>query len=63
MGMSSLWNFESYLETEFTGVLPEGYRGRGVAEAALHEARSYGHPLRAQQHRFPTEIRTTNDFR
>lgn len=54
IGMSSLWNFETYLETEFTGVLPE-YRGRGVA--ALMKLRGVRY---AEQRGFP-EIRTTND--
>ena len=54
IGMSSLWNFGAYLETEFTGVLPE-YRGRGVA--ALMKLLGIRH---AQQHGF-AEIRTTND--
>jgi len=54
IGMSSLWNFKTYLETEFTGVLPE-YRGRGVA--ALMKLRSVHY---AEQRGFP-EIRTTND--
>ncbi len=54
IGMSSLWNFGAYLETEFTGVLPE-YRGRGVAALMKLFGIRY-----AQQHGF-AEIRTTND--
>ncbi len=54
VGMSSLWNYGRYLETEFTGVLPD-YRGRGVA--ALMKLRGISY---AQQHGF-SEIRTTND--
>lgn len=54
IGMSSLWNFESYLETEFTGVLPE-YRGRGVA--ALMKLRG----VRYAEQRSFSELRTTND--
>ena len=54
IGMSSLWNFETYLETEFTGVLSE-YRGRGVA--ALMKLLG----VRYAQQRGVAEIRTTND--
>ena len=54
IGMSSLWEFETYLETKFTGVLPE-YRGRGVATLMKLLGVRY-----AQQRGF-TEIRTTND--
>ncbi len=54
VGMSSLWNFRSYLETEFTGVVPD-YRGRGVA--ALMKLLG----IRYAQQRGFTEIRTTND--
>ena len=54
IGMSSLWNFGSYLETEFTGVLPE-YRGRGVAALMKLLGVRY-----AEQRGF-TQIRTTND--
>jgi len=53
VGMSSLWN-QTYLETDFTGVLPE-YRGRGIAALMKLSGIRY-----AQRHGF-TEIRTTND--
>ena len=54
VGMNSLWNYGTYLKTEFTGVLPE-YRGHGVATLLKLRGIRY-----AQQHSFP-EIRTTND--
>ena len=54
IGMSSLWNFKTHLETEFTGILPE-YRGRGVAALMKLLGVRY-----AQQYSF-AEIRTTND--
>lgn len=54
VGMSSLWNYGTHLETEFTGVLPD-YRGRGVAALLKLLGIRY-----AQHHGF-SEIRTTND--
>lgn len=54
LGMSSLWDYGAYLETEFTGVLPE-YRGRGVA--ALMKLLG----VRYAQRRGVAEVRTTND--
>lgn len=56
LGMSSLWSYEAYLETEFTGVLPE-YRGRGVAVLMKLLGVRY-----ARQRGF-SEVRTTNDVR
>ncbi len=54
IGMSSLWRYGTYLETDFTGVLP-AYRGRGVA--ALMKLRGVRY---AQEHHF-AELRTAND--
>lgn len=54
IGMSSLWSYGTYLETEFTGVLPD-YRGRGVGTLLKLLGLNY-----AKRHGFP-EIRTTND--
>ena len=54
VGMSSLWRYGTYLETDFTGVLP-AYRGRGVA--ALMKLRGVRY---AQENGF-AELRTAND--
>ncbi len=54
IGMSSLWQRGTFLETEFTGVLPE-YRGRGLAMLLKLMGIRY-----AQAHG-STELRTTND--
>ena len=54
VGMSSLWRFGTYLETDFTGVLP-AYRGRGIAALMKLKGVRY-----AQENGF-AELRTAND--
>ena len=54
IGMSSLWRYGTYLETDFTGVLP-AHRGRGVAALMKLKGVRY-----AQGNGF-AELRTVND--
>ena len=54
VGMSSLWRYGTYLETDFTGVVP-AYRGRGVAALMKLKGVRY-----AQENGF-AELRTAND--
>ena len=54
VGMSSLWRYETRLETDFTGVLP-AYRGRGIAALMKLKGIRY-----AQENGF-AEVRTVND--